>query len=176
MVTIKPPATQVEFAQPGTSNGKTEPQVAGKRHVAVASLPRTSPSFSELDKDQDGRLSLAEYKAGFPNVPNVEAEFKGARHQRRWLPEHRRIQGWPPRSALLFRLPRSAERKIEIAVHHSSPRSVIRGVRIRPLRPFGGAFLFRHSELETGDLFAVADVEIPVGDDRMIEVLPSRVH
>ncbi len=61
---VKPPAAKVEVVQPG------------KRHVAVASLPRTSPSFSELDKDQDGRLSLQEYKAGFPNDPNAEAEFK----------------------------------------------------------------------------------------------------
>jgi peptidoglycan hydrolase CwlO-like protein len=45
-----------------------------KRRVAVASLPRTTPSFSELDKHQDGRLTFEEYKAGYPNA--TEAEFK----------------------------------------------------------------------------------------------------
>jgi len=38
--------------------------------------PRTSPSFSELDKDMDGRLTLAEFKAGFPNEADVEQKFK----------------------------------------------------------------------------------------------------
>ena len=39
-------------------------------------LPRTSPSFSDLDKDQDGKLTLEEYKAGFPDAKDVEKEFK----------------------------------------------------------------------------------------------------
>ena len=47
-----------------------------KRRGSVASLPRTSPSFSELDTDHDGRLTLAEFKAGFPNLPNAEERFK----------------------------------------------------------------------------------------------------
>jgi hypothetical protein len=52
-------------------------KVAGaKRRGPVASLPRTSPSFSELDTDHDGRLTLKEYKAGFPDVTNVEELFK----------------------------------------------------------------------------------------------------
>ncbi len=53
----------------GQNNGK-------KRRGPVASLPRTSPSFSELDKDNDGRLSLKEYKAGFPGATDIEEEFK----------------------------------------------------------------------------------------------------
>ena len=38
--------------------------------------PRTSPTFSALDKDMDGKLTLDEYKAGFPDAKDVEAEFK----------------------------------------------------------------------------------------------------
>jgi hypothetical protein len=56
--------------QRGARNGKNG------RRGPVASLPRTSPSFSELDTDHDGRLSLAEYKVGFPDAANVEQEFK----------------------------------------------------------------------------------------------------
>jgi hypothetical protein len=48
----------------------------GRRRGPVASLPRTSPSFSELDKDKDGRLSLKEYKAGYPGVANIDEEFR----------------------------------------------------------------------------------------------------
>ena len=46
-----------------------------KRGGKFALAPRTSPSFSELDTDRDGRLTLEEYKRGFPNDPNAEAEF-----------------------------------------------------------------------------------------------------
>ncbi len=38
-------------------------------------LPRTSPSFSELDKDMDGKITLKEYKVGFPDAKDVEKEF-----------------------------------------------------------------------------------------------------
>jgi Ca2+-binding EF-hand superfamily protein len=38
--------------------------------------PRTSPSFSALDKNNDGRLSLEEFNAGFPNLANPEEKFK----------------------------------------------------------------------------------------------------
>jgi hypothetical protein len=57
-------------------NGKNNKVAGVKRRGPVASLPRTSPSFSELDTDHDGRLSLKEYKAGFPDVTNIEEEFK----------------------------------------------------------------------------------------------------
>ena len=45
-----------------------------RRRGPVASLPRTTPSFSELDKNQDGRLSFAEYKSGYPDA--TMDEFK----------------------------------------------------------------------------------------------------
>jgi len=38
--------------------------------------PRTSPSFSDLDKDHDGRLTLDEFKAGFQDLANPEEKFK----------------------------------------------------------------------------------------------------
>ena len=38
--------------------------------------PRTSPTFSALDKNQDGRLTLDEFKAGFPDLANSEETFK----------------------------------------------------------------------------------------------------
>jgi hypothetical protein len=62
----------------GNKNGKNNNNnvAAAKRRGPVASLPRTTPSFSELDKHHDGRLTLDEYKAGYPDVPNVEEEFK----------------------------------------------------------------------------------------------------
>ena len=60
----------------GQKNGNANNVAANRNRGPVASLPRTSPSFSELDTNHDGRLSLDEYKAGFPNVPNVEEEFK----------------------------------------------------------------------------------------------------
>ena len=66
---IKADVAQAAGAARGQNNGK-------KRRGPVASLPRTSPSFSELDKNNDGRLSLKEYKAGFPDVKNIEEEFK----------------------------------------------------------------------------------------------------
>jgi hypothetical protein len=47
-----------------------------RHHGSVASLPRTSPSFSDLDTDHDGRLTLKEYKSGFPSEKNAEEEFK----------------------------------------------------------------------------------------------------
>jgi hypothetical protein len=55
---------------------KNNKVAGGKRRGPVASLPRTSPSFSELDTDHDGRLTLKEYKAGFPDVTNAEELFK----------------------------------------------------------------------------------------------------
>ena len=45
-----------------------------KRRGSVALLPRTTPSFSELDTNQDGRLSFAEYKVGYPDAS--EQDFK----------------------------------------------------------------------------------------------------
>jgi hypothetical protein len=48
----------------------------GKRRGSVAMLPRTTPSFSELDKNMDGRMSLAEFTAGFPGLDNAEEKFK----------------------------------------------------------------------------------------------------
>ena len=45
-----------------------------RRRGPVASLPRTTPSFSELDTNHDGRLSFAEYKVGYPDA--TEEEFK----------------------------------------------------------------------------------------------------
>ncbi len=59
----------------GGKNGKNKP-AAGRGRGPHVSLPRTTPSFSELDKNHDGRLSLAEYKAGYPDASNVEEEFK----------------------------------------------------------------------------------------------------
>ena len=38
--------------------------------------PRTSPTFSALDKNQDGKISLEEFKAGFPGLANAEEKFK----------------------------------------------------------------------------------------------------
>jgi hypothetical protein len=78
---VKPPAPENKLLQlgnqkPSPTKGKNDDAAAPARRGAVASLPRTSPSFSDLDTDHDGRLSLAEYKVGFPNTPNVEAEFK----------------------------------------------------------------------------------------------------
>ena len=69
---VKARVAQIDVAR----NGKNRGQKNGKRRGSVASLPRTSPSFSELDTNHDGRLSLEEYKAGFPDVANVEEEFK----------------------------------------------------------------------------------------------------
>jgi DNA repair exonuclease SbcCD ATPase subunit len=59
--------------KPGGKNGKP---AAARGRGSRASLPRTTPSFSELDTNQDGRLSLAEYKAGYPDASDVEQEFK----------------------------------------------------------------------------------------------------
>lgn len=56
----------------GWDNNRTANRFGGPR----VSLPRTCPSFSELDKDHDGRLTLEEYKAGFPDAEDVEKEFK----------------------------------------------------------------------------------------------------
>ena len=52
--------------QPGRRSGSREAYLAAADH----------PSFSELDKNHDGRLSQAEYKAGFPDASDVEEEFK----------------------------------------------------------------------------------------------------
>jgi DNA repair exonuclease SbcCD ATPase subunit len=53
-----------------------QPFAANRRRGPVASLPRTCPSFSELDTNHDGRLSLKEYKVGYPDAVDVEKEFK----------------------------------------------------------------------------------------------------
>lgn len=51
--------------------------VASAKGKKRADTPaRTSPTFSTLDKDGDGKLSLAEFKAGFPNEADPEAKFK----------------------------------------------------------------------------------------------------
>ena len=79
---VRAPAAQVDVVKAGNQkrkgkNGKNNNVAANKKHGGpVASLPRTSPSFSELDTDHDGRLSLQEYKVGYPDAPNVEEEFK----------------------------------------------------------------------------------------------------
>jgi hypothetical protein len=36
--------------------------------------PPAVPTFSELDKDGDGRLTLSEFKAGFPQLAEADAE------------------------------------------------------------------------------------------------------
>lgn len=72
----KADAAHVAAAARGLRNGNINKLAGGRRRGPVASLPRTSPSFSELDKDSDGRLSLKEYKAGFPGVTDIEEEFK----------------------------------------------------------------------------------------------------
>ena len=48
-------------------------ETAGGRRRLVAS---NRADFSELDTDHDGRLSLAEYKVGYPDSADVEQEFK----------------------------------------------------------------------------------------------------
>ena len=80
--TVAGPAVAAgEAADPGAvkrgqRNGKNNNAAVKRRRGPVASLPRTSPSFSELDTDHDGRLTLEEYKAGYPDSPDVEKEFK----------------------------------------------------------------------------------------------------
>ncbi|MEI8376499.1 MAG: EF-hand domain-containing protein [Planctomycetota bacterium] len=77
---VKAPSNKIEVVHVGKGhghpNGKNNNVAANKRRGANASLPRTSPSFSELDTDHDGRLSMKEYKTGFPGVADVEQEFK----------------------------------------------------------------------------------------------------
>ncbi len=68
---VKAPA-EVDVVPGGNNNRGRK----NGRRGPVASLPRTTPSFSELDSDHDGRLTLHEYKAGFPDVADVEEEFK----------------------------------------------------------------------------------------------------
>ena len=72
----KADAARVAGAARGQKNGNINKPAGGRRRGPVASLPRTSPSFSELDTDHDGRMSLKEYKAGFPGVTDIEEEFK----------------------------------------------------------------------------------------------------
>ena len=60
----------------GHKNGKNNNVAAKKNRGPVAAIPRTSPTFSELDTNHDGQLSLDEYKVGFPDVADVEKEFK----------------------------------------------------------------------------------------------------
>ncbi|MGO9115837.1 MAG: EF-hand domain-containing protein [Thermoguttaceae bacterium] len=77
---IQAPAAENEAIHAGNKNRSqkngTNNNFAGRRRGPVASLPRTSPSFSELDTNHDGRLTLDEYKVGFPDAVNVEEEFK----------------------------------------------------------------------------------------------------
>lgn len=68
---VKAPAAEVEVVHVGNNK---HGQKNGRRHGPVASLPRTTPSFSELDTNQDGRLSFREYKVGYPD--STEEEFK----------------------------------------------------------------------------------------------------
>ena len=74
------PAAEIEAGnvgkiKRGQKNGKNN-NAANRPRGPLASLPRTSPSFSELDTNHDGRLSLDEYKAGFPDAVDVEKEFQ----------------------------------------------------------------------------------------------------
>ncbi|MGA2253384.1 MAG: EF-hand domain-containing protein [Thermoguttaceae bacterium] len=76
----KAPAAEIKAADLGNAkrgqkNGKNNNVVTNRKRGPVASLPRTSPSFSELDTDHDGRLTLDEYKRGFPDAVDVEKEF-----------------------------------------------------------------------------------------------------
>ena len=78
---LKGPAAGIDAVRAGNkkhgrANGENNNVSANKRHGPVASLPRTCPSFSELDTNHDGRLSLNEYKVGFPDAVDVEKEFK----------------------------------------------------------------------------------------------------
>jgi hypothetical protein len=78
---IKAPPAQVAGADAGNDrrgqkNGRNNNGGLRRGRGSVASLPRTCPSFSELDTNHDGRLTLAEYKVGFPDAENVEEEFK----------------------------------------------------------------------------------------------------
>jgi hypothetical protein len=69
-------AARAGDAKPGQTNLRINNLAPARRRGSVASLPRTSPSFSELDTNHDGRLSLKEYKAGFPDVSDAAEEFK----------------------------------------------------------------------------------------------------
>ncbi len=74
---VKAPVADVAVARGGNNQrGQWNGNNGGgnRRRGPVASLPRTTPSFSELDKDHDGRLSFKEYKAGYPDA--TEEEFK----------------------------------------------------------------------------------------------------
>jgi hypothetical protein len=73
MADVKAPAAGGDAVHAGN---KKRNRKNGNPRGPVASLPRTCPSFSELDTDHDGRLTLEEYKAGFPDAVDVEKEFK----------------------------------------------------------------------------------------------------
>jgi hypothetical protein len=49
----------------------------GKARPKKPEMPaRSSPTYSDLDKDRDGRLALAEFKVGFPGLAEAEQKFK----------------------------------------------------------------------------------------------------
>jgi len=61
----------------GGKNGRNK---VARGRGQLSSLPRTTPSFSELDKNEDGRLSFAEYKAGYPDATKDEFNALDANH------------------------------------------------------------------------------------------------
>ena len=75
---VKAPVAEVHVVHDGNNkrggNGGGKNGGGVRRRGSVASLPRTTPSFSELDKDHDGRLSFDEYKAGYPDA--TQEDFK----------------------------------------------------------------------------------------------------
>jgi peptidoglycan hydrolase CwlO-like protein len=71
-----PPVIANGNKKPGRKNGKIGAGANARRGGPVALLPRSTPSFSDLDTDHDGRLSLAEYKAGYPDATDAEQDFK----------------------------------------------------------------------------------------------------
>lgn len=70
------PAPEVDVVHSGNRKHVRKNATNGNKPGSVAVQSKASPSFSELDTNQDGKLSLDEYKAGFPNDPDAEKEFK----------------------------------------------------------------------------------------------------
>jgi hypothetical protein len=72
----KEAVVQPTVVDPPVVRGGNKAQGNKKRRGSVASLPRTTPNFSELDRNGDGKLSLSEFKAGFPGLDDPEGTFK----------------------------------------------------------------------------------------------------